>query len=166
MLLVSTNENPTIPNKILLKYLQNIVLDSNTIPSSRSTYWIGNAGLYFVKGLINDPVDSFLAYLFVTDKNIASGTFGVFKMNFTASPYKYVYTALSMSSGSGFTVNTFARTSLTDANDFLFAGKAQTLTDGTTTKTFSTATGYVMKAKTSDSNMNCFSFLSGYSLSL
>ena len=57
-----------------------------------------------------------------------------------------------MSSGSGFTVNTLARTSLTDANDFLFAGKAQSLTDGTLTKTFPTATGYVMKAKTTDSN--------------
>ena len=56
-----------------------------------------------------------------------------------------------MSSGSGFTVNTLARTSLSDANDFFFAGKAKSLTDGTTTKTFTTATGYVMKAKTTDS---------------
>jgi hypothetical protein len=104
-----------------------------------------------VKDLLNDPVNSFLAYLFVTDKNVASGTFGVFKMNFTASPYKFIYTALSMSSGSGFSVNTFARTSLTDANDFLFAGKAQSLTDGMTTKTFPTPTGYVMKGKTTDS---------------
>ena len=71
-------------------------------------------------------------------------------MNFTASPYKYIYTALSMSSGSDFSVNTFARTSLTDANDFLFAGKAQSLTDGIVTKTFPTPTGYVMKAKTTD----------------
>ena len=103
-----------------------------------------------MKGILNDPVNSFLAYLFVTDKNVASGTFGVFKMNFTASPYKYIYTALSMSSGSDFSVNTFARTSLTDANDFLFAGKAQSLTDGIVTKTFPTPTGYVMKAKTTD----------------
>jgi hypothetical protein len=63
-------------------------------------------------------------------------------------------------------VNCIIKTSLTDANDFLFAGKAQSLTDGTTTKTFPTATGYVMKAKTSDSPQNCFSFPSGYSLSL
>ena len=104
-----------------------------------------------MKGLLNDPTNSSLVYLFVTDKNIASDTFGVFKMNFTTSTYKYVYTALSISSGSGFTVNTLARTSLTDANDFLFAGKAQSLTDGTTTKTFPTATGYVMKGKTTDS---------------
>ena len=94
-----TNEDQTTPNKILLEYLQNIVIGSTTAPTSRSTYWIGNAGLYFVKGLMNDPVNSFLTYLFATDKNVASGTFGVFKMNFTVSPYKYVYTALSMSSG-------------------------------------------------------------------
>ncbi len=128
VLMAMTNEHPTIPNKILLEYLKNIDTSSTTAPSSATsnatTFRIGNAGVYFVKGLLNDPVNSILAYLFATDKNVNSGTFGVFKMNFTASPYKYVYTALSMSSGSGFTVNTFARISLTDTNDFLFAGKA------------------------------------------
>ena len=144
------NENPITPKKILLHYLKNIVIGSSNQPTSRFTYWIKNAGLYFVKGLMNDPVNSFLAYLFVTDGNVALGTFGVFKMDFSTAAPKYVYTALSMSSGSGFTVNTLVRTSLTDANDFLFAGKAQSLTDGTLTKTFTTATGYVMKGKTTD----------------
>ncbi len=37
-----------------------------------------------------------------------------------------------MSSGPSFKVNSITRISLTDANDFLFAGKARTLTDGTT----------------------------------
>ena len=153
VLMAMTNEHPTTPNKILLFYLKNIDTSSTNVPTGSNSlnYWIGNAGLYFVKGLINDPVNSFLAYLFVTDKNVTLGTFGVFKMNFTASPYKHIYTALTMSSGSGFSVNTFARTSLIDANDFFFAGKAQSLTDGTTTKTFPTGIGYVMKAKTSDS---------------
>ena len=150
VLMALTNEHPTTPNKILLMYLNNIVIGSTTPPTSRYAYWIGNAGLYFVKGLLNDPVNSILAYLFATDKNVNSGTFGVFKMNFT-SPYKYVYTALSMSSGSGFSVNTLVRISLTDTNDFLFAGKAQSLTDGIITKTFPTPTGYVMKGKTTDS---------------
>ena len=87
-------------------------------------------------------------------------------MQFTGSTYKYDFTSLSMSSGSSFKVNCFVRTSVTDANDFYFAGKAQSLTDGINTKTFTRATGYVMKGKTSDSNQNCFSFPSGYSLSL
>ena len=46
---------------------------------------------------MNDPANSYLAYLFVTDKNVSQGTFGVFKMDFTTLPYKYVYTALTMS---------------------------------------------------------------------
>jgi hypothetical protein len=58
------------------------------------------------------------------------------------------------------------RTSLTDANDFLFAGKAKSLTNGTTTLTFNTGSGYAMKVKTSDPTQNYFSFPSGYSLSL
>ena len=87
-------------------------------------------------------------------------------MNFASSTPDYVYTALSMSSGPSFSVNCIIRTSLTDANDFLFAGKAQSLTDGTNTKSFTTEYGYVMKGKTTDSNVNLFSFPSGYSLSL
>ncbi len=71
-----------------------------------------------------------------------------------------------MVSGLPFSVTSLTRTSQTDPNDFLFAGKAKILSDGTNTQTFATSYGYVMKAKTSDSNINCFSFLNGYSLSL
>jgi hypothetical protein len=151
VLLAMTNENPTTPNKILLNYLQYIEIGSTNAPTSRSTYWMGAGDFYLVKGLLNDPVNSFFAYLFVACGSVASRTFGVFKMDFSTVTPKYVWTALSMSSGSGFTVNTLARISRTDANDFLFAGKAQSLTDGTLTKTFPTATGYVMKGKTTDS---------------
>jgi hypothetical protein len=119
-----TNEDPTTLNKILLKYLKNIVIGSPTAPTSGSTYWIGNAGLYFVKGLMSDPVNTFLTYLFSTDNNLASGTFGVFKMDFTPTTLKYGYTLLTMSSGLAFSVTSLFRISQTDANDFLFAGKA------------------------------------------
>ncbi len=74
-------------------------------------------------------------YLFTTDKNVKKGTFGVFKMDFTSSIPKYVYTTLTMGYGSYFRVSTISRTSLTDANDFYFAGKAIYLTDGIITKT-------------------------------
>ena len=87
-------------------------------------------------------------------------------MDFTPTALKYVYTILSVSSGQFFSVNCLIRTSKTDANDFLFAGKARSLTDGTNTKTFTSGYGYVMKGKTTDSTQNCFSFSSGYSLSL
>ena len=115
---------------------------------------------------MNDPVNSYLAYLFTLDKNVNQGTFGVFKMDFNPTNFKYVYISLSMSSGLSFKVNSIIRISLTDANDFLFAGKIQSLTDGTTTKTFTTGQGYVMMGKTSDSTQNFLNFPSGYSLSL
>ena len=111
-------------------------------------------------------MNSFLAYLFTLDKYQNKGIFGVFKIDFTSLPPKYVYTVLTMSSGSSFSVNCIVRTSLTDGNDFYFAGKAQSLTDGTNTQTFTSGYGYVMKGKTTDSTKNCFSFPSGYSLSL
>ena len=71
-----------------------------------------------------------------------------------------------MASGLPFSVTSFTRISLIDANDFLFAGKAKSLTDGSDTQTFPTSYGFVMKAKTSDTNINCFTFPIGYSLSL
>ena len=120
-----------------MEYLQNIGTTSTTAPSTAwsnaTTYWIGNPGIYLIKGLMNDPVNLFLVYLFTTDKNLAFGTFGVFKMDFTPTSLKYGYTVLSMSSGLSFSVNCIIRTSLTDGNDFYFAGKAQSLTDGTNT---------------------------------
>jgi hypothetical protein len=71
-------------------------------------------------------------------------------MNFSTITPKYFYTVLTIASGLPFSVTSLTRTSLTDANDFLFAGKAQSLTDGTSTQTFSTSYGYVMKGKTSE----------------
>ena len=87
-------------------------------------------------------------------------------MDFSPTILKYVYSPLTMSSGLSFSVTSLTRTSQTDFNDFLFAGKAKSLTDGTNTQTFATSYGYVMKAKTSDLNKNCFVFPDGYSLSL
>ncbi len=87
-------------------------------------------------------------------------------MDFTSSIPKYVYTTLTMSYGSYFRVNMISRTSLTDANDFYFAGKAINLTDGINMNTLPTATGYVMAGKTSDKSKSYFRFPSGYSLSL
>jgi hypothetical protein len=87
-------------------------------------------------------------------------------MDFSTATPKYVYTVLTMATGLPFSVTSLTRTSQKDPNDFFFAGKAQKLTDGENTQTFPTSYGYVMKAKTSDTNQNCFSFPIGYSLSL
>ncbi len=60
VLLAMTNEHPNTPNKILFMYLKNIVLGSTAAPtgSNAKTYWIGNPGLYFVQGLMNNPINS------------------------------------------------------------------------------------------------------------
>ena len=71
-------------------------------------------------------------------------------MNFNPVALNYVYTVLLMGSGLTFSVNSIVRTSQTDANDFYFAGKAKSLTDGTNTKIFLTSTGYFMRGKTRD----------------
>ena len=63
------------------------MVGSTTTPTLKGNYYIGNHGLYFVKGLMNDPTNSYLAYLFTIDKNTNRGTFGVFKMGFSNSPY-------------------------------------------------------------------------------
>ena len=87
-------------------------------------------------------------------------------MDFNPSSLKYVHTILTMSSGTFFSVNSLTRTSQTDPNDFYFAGKAVSLTDGKNTKTFTTANGFVMRGKTSNASQNCFSYPSDYSFSL
>jgi hypothetical protein len=58
VLMAMTNEDPTTPNKILLFYFKNINLSSTTAPTASNvfTYWIGNPGLYFVEGLMNNPL--------------------------------------------------------------------------------------------------------------
>jgi hypothetical protein len=71
-------------------------------------------------------------------------------MDYSTATPKYIYTVLTMASGLPFSVTSLTKTSQADANDFLFAGKAKSLTDGTNTKIFPTSYGYVMKAKTSD----------------
>jgi len=74
-------------------------------------YCIGDPGVYFVKGVMDDPQNTFLAYLFTHDKNLNFGTFGVFKIDFSPTALKYVYTILTLSSGNQFSVNSITRTS-------------------------------------------------------
>ena len=69
-----------------------------------------------------------------------------------------------MASGSSFAVSTIASTSTNNANDFYFAGKTKSLTDGKITKTFSSEVGFIMKAKTTNQEETCFSFMDGYTL--
>ena len=83
----------------MMIYIKGIVInltDSPSIPN-RISKKFGVEGKYFIKGLIDDPINLFFVYLFTIDMNVASGTFGVFKIDFKNSIIKYVYTELSMS---------------------------------------------------------------------
>ena len=71
-----------------------------------------------------------------------------------------------MGFGSSFSVNTIVGGSAINANDFYFAGKTKSLTDGTKTKTFSSSVGFIMKANTANQDETCLSFSTGYALSL
>ena len=71
-----------------------------------------------------------------------------------------------MGYGPIFSVNTIVSRSTTNANDFYFAGKTKNLTDGTKIKTFSSSVGFVMKAMIANQDESCFSFSTGYALSL
>ena len=103
MLSVWTNSDLTTQNHIVLGYFKNIDLNSKIGPmyshKNASCYTIKVAGKYLVKGLIDDPINTFFAYLFTIDNNLNSGTFRVFKIDFKPTALKYTYTDLSMSSG-------------------------------------------------------------------
>ena len=71
-----------------------------------------------------------------------------------------------MGFGFSFSVNAIVSRSATNANDFYFAGKTKSLTDGTKSKNFSSSVGFVMKAITTNRDETCFSFSNGYALSL
>ena len=103
-----------------------------------------------------------IAYIYFTVHNLIGDYFKVQKVDFSTLLYAGI--SLTIGSGSSFSVNTIVSTSITNANDFYFAGKTKSLTDGKITKTFSSEVGFVMKAITTNQDESCFSFSSGYSL--
>ena len=52
------------------------------------------------------------------------------------------------------------------AEDFYFAGETQSLTDGTTVKSFGNTFGFVMKSKINSPDESCFNLQSGYSIDM
>ncbi len=51
-------------------------------------------------------------------------------------------------------------------NDFYFAGGTQSLTDGTTIKSFGSTVGFIMKSKINSADESCFNLPSGYSIDM
>ena len=137
---------------------------TDSLPTTAEAFYLGFLGLFTINGLANDPLNDNLAYIYFTDSNINGGTFQVIKIDFSSNPQKYITALLTIGSGTSFSVNTIVSTSVTNANDFYFAGKTKRLTDGIRTKTFSSEVGFVMKAITTNQDDTCFSFTSGYAL--
>ena len=50
--------------------------------------------------------------------------------------------------------------------DFYFAGETQSLTDGTTVKSFGNTVGFTMKSKINSPDESCFNFPTGYSIDM
>ena len=51
-------------------------------------------------------------------------------------------------------------------DDFYFAGQTQSLTDGTTVKSFGYTVGFIMKSKINSPDESCFNFPTGYSIDM
>jgi hypothetical protein len=51
-------------------------------------------------------------------------------------------------------------------NDFYFAGETESLTDGTTVKSFNNTVGFIMKSKINSSDESCFNLPTGYSIDM
>ena len=164
LIVVATNEDPTNPNPLHIYYFTGA--GGSTHPSSAKAFYLGSSGLFTVNQLADDPQNNNIAYIYVTDSNINGGTFQVFKVDFSYNTPMYSSTTLTMGYGSSFSVNTIVNRSTTNANDFYFAGKTKSLTDGAKTKTFLSSVGFVMKAITINQDETCLSFPSGYALQL
>jgi len=102
-----------------------------------------------VKGLINDPSNAYLVYLFVIDKNDFN-EFRVFKINFNTS--KLDYLNAKFSSSSSISVNSvIRRTFFNGEKDFLFVGKFMPGAVNSITKSL-IGYSFVKKANTTDSD--------------
>ncbi len=73
---------------------------------------------------------------------------------------------ITIGSGSVFHIHTIASSPTANANDFYFAGETESLTDGTTVKSFSNTVGFIMKSKINSPDETCFNFPTGYSIDM
>jgi hypothetical protein len=87
-------------------------------------------------------------------------------IRFNIELLKWIATDISIGSGSVFHIYTIASSPTATYNDFYFAGETQSLTDGTTVKSFVNTVGFVMKSKINSPDESCFNFPTGYSIDM
>ena len=78
----------------------------------------------------------------------------------------WIATDITIGSGSVFHIHTIASSPTASFKDFYFAGETQSLTDGTTVKSFSYTVGFIMKSKINSPDESCFNFPTGYSIDM
>ena len=78
----------------------------------------------------------------------------------------WIATDITIGSGSVFHIHMIASSPTANHDDFYFAGETQSLTDGTTVKSFVNTFGFVMKSKINSPDQSCFNLPSGYSVDM
>ena len=78
----------------------------------------------------------------------------------------WIATDLTIGSGSVFHIHMIASSPTASTEDFYFAGETESLTDGTTEKSFGNPVGFIMKSKINSPDDSCFNFPSGYSIDM
>ena len=79
---------------------------------------------------------------------------------------KWIATDITIGSGSAFHIHTIASSPIASYDDFYFAGETESLTDGTTVKSFSYTVGFIMKSKINSPDESCFNLPTGYSIDM
>jgi hypothetical protein len=78
----------------------------------------------------------------------------------------WIPTDITIGSGFVFHIHVIALSPTASYNDFYFAGETQSLTDGTTVKSFGKTVGFIMKSKINSLDDSCFNFPTGYSIDM
>ena len=78
----------------------------------------------------------------------------------------WIATDITIGSGFVFHIHMIASSPTAIAKDFYFAGETESLTDGTTIKSFGNTVGFIMKSKINSPDESCFNFPTGYSIDM
>jgi hypothetical protein len=78
----------------------------------------------------------------------------------------WIATDITVGSGSVFHIQMIASSPTANYKDFYFAGETESLTDGTTVKSFGYTVGFIMKSKINFPDESCFNFPTGYSIDM
>ena len=78
----------------------------------------------------------------------------------------WIATDIKIGSGSVFHIHMIASSPTASTEDFYFAGETESLTDGTTAKSFGKTFGFIMKSKINSPDVSCFNFPNGYSIDM